>query len=106
MSPGEQEIDLLHVDDIVEAFLSASMLFDNKDIFITHNKYAVNSGRKVKLKELIDIYEKNTGYKLRIKWGSRPYRKREVMNLWDKYDSLPNWTPRISLEEGLKRLKL
>jgi nucleoside-diphosphate-sugar epimerase len=104
MSPGEQEIDLLHVDDVVEAFLSASFLFDDKDIFITHNKYAVNSGRKVKLKELIDIYEKNTGYKLRIKWGSRSYRKREVINLWDKYNSLPNWKPKITLEEGLKRL--
>jgi len=105
MSPGEQEIDLLHIDDVVNAFISASELFDNKEALITHNEYAVNSGRKVNLKELIDIYEKTTGYKIKIKWGSRPYRKREVMNLWVNFKSLPNWKPRISLEEGLSRLK-
>jgi nucleoside-diphosphate-sugar epimerase len=102
MSPGEQKIDLVHVDDVVSAFISAYDLI--KEDEINHNKYAVSSGRQIQLKDLIELYEEVTGNEVLVEWGGRPYRKREVMELWRDFDKLPNWEAEISLEEGLKRL--
>lgn len=103
MSPGEQMIDLVHIDDVVDAFIKAyEYLLNHKKI--KHEKYAVSSGREINLKDLISIYENVTGNKILVNWGGRPYRKREVMNLWRNFKTLPNWKCTISIEEGLKRM--
>lgn len=104
MSPGEQKIDLVHVDDVVDAFISAyDLIKKNK---ISHNKYAVSSGQGIKLKDLIELYEEVTGNEVLVEWGGRPYRKREVMELWRDFDKLSNWKSEISLKEGLRRLAI
>jgi len=102
MSPGEQKIDLVHVDDVVDAFISAYDLIKEKEM--NHKKYAVSSGQQIKLKELIQLYEDVTGNKILVEWGGRSYRKREVMELWRNFDKLPNWEVKISLIDGLKKL--
>lgn len=103
MSPGDQVIDLVHVDDVVNAFIKAyEYIYENKEI--QYEKYAVSSGREVKLKELIELYEKVSGEKILVKWGGRSYRKREVMKLWRNFKTLPGWSCNLSLEEGLKRV--
>lgn len=102
MSPGEQVLDLVHVSDVVEAFIKAyEILSTNKDIY--SETFGVASGRKIKLKDLIDIFEKVTNKRINVIWGGREYRKREVMELWEGYKLLPGWECKISLEEGLKR---
>lgn len=100
MSPGEQKIDLVHVDDVVNAFVSAYDLIEEKEI--NHDKYAVSSGQEIQLKDLIELYEDVTGNEVLVEWGGRPYRKREVMELWQGFDKLPNWEANISLRKGLK----
>ncbi|WP_372713633.1 NAD-dependent epimerase/dehydratase family protein [Ilyobacter sp.] len=103
LSPGEQVIDLVHVDDVVDAFIKAyEYLAENSKV--KYEKYAVSSGRVIKLKELISIYENITGNKLSVNWGGRAYRKREVMNPWRDFKKLPNWECTISIEEGLRRM--
>ncbi|WP_321328355.1 NAD(P)-dependent oxidoreductase [uncultured Ilyobacter sp.] len=103
MSPGDQVIDLVHVDDVVNAFIQAyEYLSENKSV--KNEEFAVSSGREIKLKELISIYEKVTGNKVLVNWGGRTYRKREVMNLWKNFKKLPKWECTISIEEGLKRM--
>jgi hypothetical protein len=39
-----------------------------------------------------------------VEWGGRPYRKREVMELWQDYEKIPNWEAKISLKEGIKKI--
>lgn len=34
----------------------------------------------------------------------RPYRKREVMVPWNKGENVPGWSPKVSLEEGIKQI--
>jgi len=41
--------------------------------------YFISSGRKLSLKELAEEYELTHNAKLNIRWGARPYRRREVM---------------------------
>jgi len=103
MSPGEQLIDLVHIEDAVSAFIQA---YDYlvRNVEIKHKQYGVSSDRVIQLKELIHLYEQITGKNIFVNWGGRVYRKREVMTLWKSFEKLPNWKCVISLEDGLKRL--
>jgi nucleoside-diphosphate-sugar epimerase len=103
MSGGEQLIDLVHVDDVVQAFrLAATRLLDGGAP--GHERYAVSSGRPIPLRELVDLYARVAGTPLAIEWGKRPYRTREVMTPWTRGVPLPGWAPAIGLEAGLRLL--
>jgi nucleoside-diphosphate-sugar epimerase len=104
MSPGEQLIELVHIDDVVEAYvLAAHRLLDHDSV--KDETYAVASGKPVSLKKLAALIESIVGLPLQIDWGGRPYHPREIMVPWNKGRQLPNWRPTITLEEGIRRLK-
>lgn len=100
MSPGEQILDLVHVEDIVEAYIVAYENL-NKDLHLRDEKYAVATEERYQLKEIIQLFEEISNKKLNISWGGREYRKREVMIPWTNYKVLPNWKRKISLKKGL-----
>lgn len=103
MSPGKQQIDLVHIDDVVQAYLiAAERLLEDK--VQCHEIYGVGAGNPLSLRELVSILEKETGRKMNIEWGGRPYREREVMTIWDDYTLLPGWEQKIPLDEGLALL--
>jgi CDP-paratose synthetase len=80
MSAGEQLIDIVHVDQVVSAFLKLiHQLARSTDLTGNCDSYYVSSGWQVNLKELAREYEVTNSVKLNIKWGARPYRSREVM---------------------------
>ena len=80
MSAGEQLIDIVHVDQVVSAFLNLIYHLDGSvDATGNCDSYFISSGRQVSLKELAREYEVKNRVKLNIKWGARPYRSREVM---------------------------
>lgn len=105
MSPGEQLIDIVYIDDVVDAFVMAAERLLN-DKMEHYENYAVSSGKPIKLKELVKIYEEVTCKKLPIEWGGRPYRPREVMVPWNKGRLLPGWSVKIGLEEGIRKIGL
>lgn len=78
MSLGEQKLDLVHIDIVVANFLRAYELLKN-DENIINEVYGVSSGKQISLREIVENFERETGKKLKINWGARPYRKREVM---------------------------
>jgi nucleoside-diphosphate-sugar epimerase len=104
MSPGEQCIDLVYVDDVVAACLRATELLPKQDI--SHARYGVSSGQAVRLTHLVAMIEQATGKTLAIDWGGRPYRPREVMVPFCPHPPLPGWVPSISLEQGIARVML
>jgi len=102
MSPGDQVIDLVHVDDICEAFLHAARLLrDPKHPPLA--SYAISGGQRMTLRQIVATLEQAAGRTVRVNWGARAYRPREVMHLWDG-PPMPGWQPRITLAEGLKAL--
>jgi len=105
MSPGEQMINLVHIDDVCNAYAVAYSLLLNEKQQV-HLKYAVSSNKSYQLKEVIQVFESVTNKKINVVWGGKPYRKREVMNLWEKGETLPNWQINIGLKEGLKKYSL
>lgn len=105
MSKGEQMLDLVHVDDVTEAFINAFEYLDEQKE-IKYEEFGVSSGREIKLKEVIEIFEEISQKKINVNWGAKPYRKREVMKLWTNFEKLPNWECKISIEEGLEKYRL
>lgn len=102
MSPGEQLLDLVHIDDVVEAYvLSLARLLS--DQVKQAEDYAVTSGKPISLRDFVNVFSKVTDKVLAIHFGGRPYRNREVMLPWSHGHTVPGWEPRISLEEGIRK---
>ena len=104
MSPGEQLIDISHVDDIVRAFsLLATHLHNNHPKVKNGDIFAVKTEKRYKLKELAKLYECATGARLNINWGGRPYKKREIFIPWNNGKTIPGWIPQNSLLSKIKK---
>jgi len=101
MSPGEQLIDIVYIDDVVDAFVMAAERLMN-DKVEHYEDYAVSSGSPLKLRDLVKIYEEVIGRKLPIEWGGRPYRAREVMVPWNRGKVLAGWKAKVNLKDGIK----
>lgn len=102
MSPGEQVLDMIHVDDVVDAYLAAAIwLAKDPGGWAT---FAVRSGENHRLKDIVATLENVAGRPVAIQWGERPYRDREVMVPWVNGVTVPGWRARISLREGLKEV--
>lgn len=103
MSPGEQFLDLVHVVDVVSAYLlAAQRLFAGEAP--ARETFTVSSGAPLSLRQVVETYQRATGYNLAISWGGRPYREREVFHPWSRGRNLPGWKATIGLEEGIKTL--
>lgn len=102
MSPGEQVLDFVYIDDVVAAFIRAMELFDESDI--KFEDFGVSSGRTIKLRDFVEVFSQTTGHAVQVTWGGRPYRKREVMSLWKDCKTLPQWQAKVDLESGLTKI--
>jgi nucleoside-diphosphate-sugar epimerase len=103
MSAGEQQIELVHVDDVTRAYTIAADRL-RAGVVAGHEKYVVASEAPRKLREVVEIFERVAGTKLPIDWGVRPYRSREVMVPWVGGHRLPGWLPEIDLATGFSGL--
>jgi len=103
MSPGEQLLDLLHVDDVVHGYEVAAdaLLAGNLP---SPSRYRLSSGSLVRLRDIVELYRGATGHTVNVVWGGRPYRAREVMEPFSPVPVLPEWQPCISLRDGLAAL--
>ncbi len=77
MSPGDQKLDIVHIDNVVRDFEALAEKLDKGEQL--REEYVVSSGRQKSLKEIAKQYEIDHQVILNIEWGGRPYRKREVM---------------------------
>lgn len=102
MSPGEQEIDLVHIDDVVNAFVLAAEQLPSQSLPQEH--YSVFSGVPLSLKNLVAMMQQELNITIPVVFGSRPYRKREVMRVTKVHQSVPGWLPRITLSAGIKSI--
>ena len=102
MSPGQQLIDMVYVDDVVAAFELAGLRLISAQC-ASREEYMVSSGNLISLKELVGLIVKMSGVQVDIEWGGRPYRDREVMVPWCGGETLPGWVPKMSLEDGIKK---
>lgn len=99
LSPGEQIIDLVHVHDVVAAFLMAAERLISAPR--GREAFPVRSGHTLSVRELVHAVGLAVGEPMRAHWGGRPYRAREVMRPWSATTCLPGWRPSVELGAGL-----
>jgi len=93
-TPGDQEIDLVHIDDVcagVEAAIQDLGLADPTQGLLV---LGLGSGKPITVKELITRVGSNAGKALRAKIGERTYRPREVMRVYRDYRRPTGWSPK------------
>lgn len=101
MSPGEQRLGFVYIDDVVDAFLRAGR-YANDLPEGELLSYTVAPDRLYSLREIAALYETVSGKRLNIGWGERPYRRREVMEPYCGAN-LPGWEPKVNLADGIKK---
>ena len=102
MSPGQQEIDPVYIDDVLDALVSAAERAMGTEKSET---YGVCSGKSMTLQSLVGLYGEIVKRPLNIEWGGLPYRPREVMTPWKHAVLLPGWQARTPLREGIARME-
>lgn len=104
MSPGEQIIDLLHVDDAIDGFIAAAERLLASEAPLMED-YLL-SGTRHSLRDLVVVVEQAVGGNIDVRFGHRPYREREVMRPVEApvERRLPGWRPRRNLPEEVRWL--
>lgn len=104
LSPGEQNLDLLHVDDVVAGIIHAARLAASWPGG-TFSRFRLTAGHTITVRGLVDALGQAMGQPVPVRWGARPYRPREVMHPGSPYPPLPGWAPQIDLNAGLLTLR-
>lgn len=99
VSPGEQLLDLVHVEDVIDAYMIACKLCMDEPT--GHRSYSVSSGKPIKLKDIVALMERICRKPIAVNLGGRQYRFREVMKPWLNGEPLPGWKCRRTLEAFL-----
>lgn len=104
MSPGDQIIDISHVDDVVDAFVVAGRRLLAAASPLDESYFV--SGVRLRVRDLVPVVERAIGRRLDVVFGERPYRDREVMEPISPVQgqTLPGWAPRRYLAEMLPTL--
>lgn len=102
MSPGDQIVDMTHVDDVVNGFLvAAARLLDAPEPL---REIYLLSGERHSVKQLAALVADVLQRPLTPEFGGRPYREREVMEpvAAGAQDALPGWTRRYTLRDYIE----
>ena len=98
-TPGEQEMNFIHIDDVIEAYL-VSMDTSSCEESPVHSKYFVAAEESIKLKEALNLLHELMRSSIKIQWGAKIYEEHQIMTPYVG-EHVPNWRANISLREGL-----
>lgn len=101
MSPGEQLRDFTYVDDVVEAYLKVACCPAALGEVLN-----VGSGIAYRVRDVMEIIRTLIGGTATVEVGALPCRKGEGREIFcdnRRIRELTGWSPRVSLEEGLRR---
>ncbi len=104
MSPGEQYLDMIYVEDAIEALCQAGAATQATKPGKA-NIWIAKAARRYRLRDIVQIWQNVTQYRLSVEWGARAYRPREVMQPWDAAPGVPGWEPRVTLESGIRLME-
>lgn len=99
MSEGEQEIDLMYIDDVISAFKNAMKAKKTNDDYF--NIYNISSQNIMTLKNIVSVFESKYASKSNIVFGAKPYRNNEIMKIKRNLKILPEWQPKFNVERAI-----
>lgn len=101
LSPGEQVLDFIHIDDVTNFYTA---VVKNLNKLPNKINFKLGTGIGHNLKQLAIYIEEITNRKTNINWGGKNYRNSDVMfsvaNL-ETIKKVIDWEPKITLKEGI-----
>jgi UDP-glucose 4-epimerase len=101
MTEGDQTRDFIYIDDLVDAILCSLNGRDSVGNIIN-----IGSGSPLTIKEVALKTGSIMNKRNLVKLGMKEYRNNEIMHYSvdnSKAEKLLNWTPKISMDDGLKK---
>jgi CDP-paratose synthetase len=103
MSPGEQVLDFIHIDDVVDFY--RTLLSNLGSCRNSYNEIHIGTGAGSTPKKIAGLMEAITEKKANINWGGMPYRPNDTM-----FSVAPKelsghqigWQPSLTIEEGIR----
>lgn len=108
MTLGEQILDFTHVDDLCDFYIHLISHQDELNQVKNGGNFHVGTGVGTSIRHLATLMEQVYGKACHINWGGRPYRDRDTMYAVApiaKNMALLNWKAKISLKEGIEKMK-
>jgi len=102
LSLGNQKMNLVHVDDIVNA-IQLVITNDSLTLGMTH-KFGVYSCCTYTLKEIVSICQEYLDFPVDVEFGAVPYREKELMEPQFPYPTVPGWRENVILKDFIKSL--
>lgn len=93
--------DLMYVDDHVESYIAC---LGRKEAIGEIFNFC--TGKGISIKELVKLIAELIGYKGEVRWNTIPARPLDIKELvgdYSKAKRLLGWSPRYSLQDGLKK---
>lgn len=103
LSYGDQDYDLVHIDDVASAFqMAGDQLLEGR---LQGGTFQVIPEAPLTLRETVELLLRIHGSSWRGGWGQRPATERKISRSIRLYPTLPGWRPAVSLKEGLSNLE-
>ena len=97
LSQGEQKMNLTNQDDFVKA-----MKIGIDEALVQNAGFAQRQIRhpsdEFTLRQIAEYINSIRVNKIELKFGAKPYRTKEVFNVWDCAPNLQGWNPQISFQ--------
>jgi len=101
LSPGNQLMNLIYIDDVVRNF---SIVLSTRDKF-SYRRHFMWSEEYISVRNLVESIESIGRVKIDCLWGERPYAGHEMFEPWHiPMTQSPGFEARVTLEQGLKEL--
>ena len=101
LSPGNQLMNLLYVEDAIENILRSINLVGFPD----YQKNYVWSSEYFSVRELVERIQISIGREIDCAWGEREYVGHEMMQPWAiPMEQLPGFAATTILEDGIKKI--
>jgi nucleoside-diphosphate-sugar epimerase len=101
LSPGEQILDFIHIEDVASFY---EHMIKHRDNIPDNSNFKLGTGTGYSLKQIASIIESVTNKKTNINWGGKKYRESDIMYAVadiEYINTILDWKPKIKLEDGL-----
>ncbi len=100
LTHGEQRRDLIHIDDVVQAY---DCILEQRDNFAASDALDVGSGEAITMRSFVELVKEVTGASTKLDFGAVPYRFNEAMLCVADTGRLRDlgWRQEVSLIDGV-----
>ena len=95
-----QQINFLHITDVIEGLLAAALHTSDVVANTTETAFLLSS-ETIKLGVLTDLLSDKIAPGLDITYEDTATEDPKLRGVWDEAPRLPNWSPRIKIAEGM-----